>query len=33
VDCRIGHGTLMFYTDRQGSELMRRSGFVDGAIK
>lgn len=29
---RISACTLMFYTDRQGSELMRRGGFVDGAI-
>ena len=29
---RISACTLMFYTDRKGSELMRRGGFVDGAI-
>ena len=29
---RISACTLMFYTDRKGTELMRRGGFVDGAI-
>lgn len=29
---RISACTLMFYSDRQGGELMRRGGFVDGAI-
>ena len=29
---RISGCTLTFYADRQGSELMRRAGFVDGAI-
>jgi hypothetical protein len=29
---RISGCTLTFYTDRNGSELMRRGGFVDGAI-
>ena len=29
---RISACTLMFYSDRKGSELMRRGGFVDGAI-
>jgi hypothetical protein len=29
---RISGCSLTFYTDRQGSELMRRGGFVDGAI-
>jgi len=29
---RISGCTLTFYTDRQGTELMRRAGFVDGAI-
>jgi hypothetical protein len=29
---RISACTLMFYTDRKGAELMRRGGFVDGAI-
>ena len=29
---RISGCTLTFYTDRNGGELMRRGGFVDGAI-
>lgn len=29
---RISACTLMFYADRNGGELMRRGGFVDGAI-
>lgn len=29
---RISGCTLTFYADRQGTELMRRAGFVDGAI-
>jgi hypothetical protein len=29
---RISACTLMFYADRKGGELMRRGGFVDGAI-
>jgi hypothetical protein len=29
---RISACTLMFYADRRGGELMRRGGFVDGAI-
>ncbi len=29
---RISACTLMFFSDRKGSELMRRGGFVDGAI-
>jgi hypothetical protein len=29
---RISSCTLMFFSDRQGSELMGRGGFVDGAI-
>src|SRR5882757_7603746 len=29
---RISACTLMFYVDRSGGELMRRGGFVDGAI-
>jgi hypothetical protein len=29
---RISACTLMFFSDRPGSELMRRGGFVDGAI-
>jgi hypothetical protein len=29
---RISACTLIFFSDRMGSELMRRGGFVDGAI-
>src|SRR3954452_3303206 len=29
---RISACTLMFFSDRKGAELMRRGGFVDGAI-
>ena len=29
---RISGCTLTFYADRQGNEIMRRGGFVDGAI-